>query len=451
MKDIKKSDLPYMKTSLPGPKSKLVIERYVKCFGEPTLDHLLHPNDIRRPRTAIHKGYGCMVEDIDGNKFLVLSQATCVTGYSNPEIINASMIQMKKMITRGLALNPLLDFTELLLKNLPDKLSQGRVNHVVSGTESVILAVTLAREYKKRPIILSYHDSHHGFMGIPFQLSGDPRIKKGWKAKISDIAYIPYPKCYRCPFKQQYPDCDLLCLKYIENLFETVALTDQTAGLIIEPILVNGGMYVPPDDYMKGLFDICKKNDILLIIDEVYTGVGKSGKFMAKDLWKITPEILCVGKAIGGGFPLSAVVTKREVTDEARGSARSSGTFSGNLVACAAGIATMQYLEKHNLAKKAEKMGDYLIKSFEDISERKNSIGDVRGRGLLIGVDIVKDKETKESASNDASRIVKEAFDNGLMIRRVGRYRNILALTPSLTLSYEQADKAVEILDRLIN
>lgn len=439
MKETEKINLPDIKTSLPGPKSKLLIEKYVKYFG-----------GTRRPRMIVNKSYGCISEDVDGNKFLVFSQAACVTGYSTPEIVNASIDQMKKRIIRGIA-PPLIECTEMLLSNLPGELGQGRVNYVVSGTETVELAVLLAREYTKRPLILSYHDSHHGYLGTTFQLSGDPGIKRSQTARISDIVYIPYPECYRCPFKQQYPDCDLLCLSYLEDVFETVALPHQVAGLIIEPILVNGGAYVPPDKYMKRVVDICKKNGIQLIADEVYTGMGKSGRFLTVDHWDITPDILCLGKAMGGGFPLAAVVTKREVTDDTRGGVRFTGTFAGNLVACAAGIATMKYIEKYHLVENAEKMGDYLMKSFKNMSERKNLIGDIRGKGLLIGVELVKDKRTKKPASEEALKVVKEAYENGLLIRSVGRYRNVLLLGPPLTISLEQAQKAIEILDRLIN
>jgi len=439
MKENKKSNLPDIKTSLPGPKSKLLIEKYIKYFG-----------DTRRPNITANKGYGCISEDIDCNKFLIFSQAASITGYSVPEIVNASIDQLKKRIVRGIA-PPLLDFTEIILGKLPAELSQGRVNYVVSGTETVELAVSLARAYTKRPLILSYHGSHHGYLGTTFQLSGDPRIKSSWLAKVSDVVYIPYPTCYRCPFKQQYQDCNLLCLRYLEEVFETVALPEQTAGLIIEPILVNGGVYAPPDEYMKGIKAICQKNGMLLIVDEVYTGIGKSGRFLAIDHWNVTPDLLCLGKAIGGGFPLAVVITKREVTDNTRGGVRFTGTFAGNLVACAAGIATIEYIEKNHLIENAHKIGEYIIKSFKDMSKRKSLIGDVRGKGLLIGVELVKDKKTKKPASEDSSKIVKAAYENGLLVRSVGRYRNVLLLGPPLTISLEQTEKAIEILDRLIN
>lgn len=223
------------------------------------------------------------------------------------------------------------------------------------------LAIAFARAYSNKPIIISYHDSHHGYIGTPYQVSGDHKIKKTWPAKISDRIHVPYPKCYRCPFKQDSTNCDLLCLSYLESTIETAALPEQIAAPLFEPILVNGGMYVPPEEYMKGILKLCKENDILLIMDEVYTGIGKSGKFLATEHWGITPDILCVGKALGGGFPLAAAVTKREITDETLGGVRFTGTFSGNLVACSTGLATINYLEKNFLDSNAIEIGNYLM------------------------------------------------------------------------------------------
>jgi len=440
MKEVIKTNLPDINTALPGPKSKKINEKYTEFFGT-----------IRQPKVAISKAYGCILQDVDGNKFLSFSHAASVTGYTNPEIIDASIRQMKKMIVRGMASPAVVEFTGKLLSILTGELSRGRVNYVVSGTEAVELSVHLARDYTNRNIILSHRDSHHGYMGTPFQLSGDPRIKKSWATKISDIVYIPYPKCYRCEFKQEYPDCNIFCLEYLDNIFETVAFPDQIAGLIIEPILVNGGLYVPPDEYMIRVADLCRKNGIQLIIDEVFTGFGKSGKFFAFEHWNITPDILLLAKAMGGGFPLAAVVTKRKVTDDTRGGVKFTGTFQANPVSCAAGIATIECIKKYRLVENAEKIGDFLTKSLRDLSEQKKMIGDVRGKGLLIGVDLVKDKETRDPASDDAMRIVNDAFDNGLIIRNVGRYRNILLLTPPNIVSQEQAEKALEILDHIIN
>lgn len=439
MKEAKKINLPDVKTSLPGPKSIKIREKYSEFFGA-----------VSVPKVAISKAYGCIMQDVDDNKFLSFSQAASVTGYSNPEIIDASIQQLRKMSIRGSASPTVLAYTEKLLSILPGELGRGRVNYVVSGTEAVELSVLLAREYTKRPIILSYRDSHHGYMGTPFQLSGDPRIKRSWTAKFSDIVYIPYPKCYRCEFQQQYPDCDVFCLRYLSNIFETVAPPSQIAGLVIEPILVNGGLYVPPDEYMLEIGDLCQRNGIQLVVDEVFTGFGKSGKLFTFEHWDISPDILLLAKAMGGGFPLAAVVTKREVTDVVRGGVKFTGTFQANLVACAAGMATIDYIEKKGLLENACKIGDYLIETLKELSEKKITIGDVRGKGLLIGVDLVKDKETKAPASDDAARIVHDALDNGLIIRNVGRYRNVLLLSPPSIVDQEQAEKALEILDHLI-
>ncbi|MFC1803126.1 aspartate aminotransferase family protein [Thermoproteota archaeon] len=433
-----KKFLPSILTTLPGPKTKEWVDRYTKSFGG------------RPPRISVDKAYNCIYEDPDGNQFLVFAQASTIAGFSNPFIIKAANNQIVKNIPRTTAAPVLIEFNEKLLRYLPGKLQDGRVNYSASGTEAVELAVYLARSYTGKSIILSYHDSHHGYIGTPYQLSGDPNIKKTGAGRITDIIHVPYPKCYRCPFKQEYPDCGILCLDYLNNVIETAALPEQIAGILFEPILVNGGMYLPPSEYMKGLVELCHNNSILLIMDEVYTGIGKSGRFLAIDHWKLTPDILCLGKALGGGFPLATVVTSKEITDVTRGGTRFTGTFTANLVACSAGIATLDILDKSNLSEKAEKIGNYLMKELRSLAENKKHIGDVRGKGLLIGIDIVEEKETKKPSSTIAKEILEKAFHNGLIMRLVGRYRNVFAVTPSLILEKYQVDEAIIILDKII-
>lgn len=436
--DKEKYLFPRIITAIPGPNSKLVIERYRTNFGERS-----------SPKVAIDRAYGCIKEDLDGNRFLDFAQSLCVTGYSNPEVINASMEQMRRIIPREKGSPALLGFTELLLNNLPSNLKDGRVNFVVSGSEAVELAVQFARAYTKRPLILSYIDSHHGHVGTVFELSGEPNIDV-WKSKISNIIHIPYPTCYRCPFKGEYPGCDLHCLEYIENLFETIALPNQIAGLLMEPILLNGGVYIPPDEYMRGISDFCMENGVQFIADEVYSGIGVTGEFLAVDHWKIKPEILCLGKALGGGYPIAAAVTRREITDGTRGGVVFTGTFAGNLVGCVAGKATLEYIEKKDLMNNARDQGKYLLRSLGELSEKKASIGDVRGKGLIIGVELVKDKGTKEPDPEEAASVIKRALENGLLLRRYGRYRNVLIITPPLTLCREQVDIALEILKKVV-
>jgi 4-aminobutyrate aminotransferase len=433
-----KSLLPRIITEIPGPKSEQMIQRYRTTFGE-----------RGSPSVAIDRAYGCIKEDLDGNRFLDFAQSLCVTGYSNPDVINDSMEQIRRIIPREKGSPALLGFTELLLRYLPSNLKDGRVNFVVSGSEAVELAVQFARAYTERPLMLSYLDSHHGHVGTVFELSGEPNIDV-WKSKISNIVHIPYPTCYRCPFKQDYPRCDLNCLEYIENLFETIATPDQIAGLLMEPILLNGGVYFPPKEYMRGITEFCKENRVQFIADEVYSGIGVTGKFLAVDHWNITPEILCLGKAMGGGFPIAAAVTRREITDGTRGGVVFTGTFAGNLVGCVAGKSTLEYIEKMDLMNNAREQGRYLLRSLSDLSENKVSIGDVRGKGLIIGVELVKNKGTKEPAPEEAASVINRALMNGLLLRRYGRYRNVLIMTPPLTLSREQADVALEILEKVV-
>ena len=438
MGDSDKPVLPRIVTEVPGPKSRRLAERYRNIFGE-----------RGAPTIAVEKGLGCIKEDVGGNRFLDFAQSLCAVGYSNPDVVEASKRQLQEMIPRDKGAEALLGFTETVLRMLPGELREGRMNLVVSGSEAVDLAVHLARDYTKRPLILSYLDSHHGHVGTLFELSGEIGIDV-WRAKLSDIVHIPYPTCYRCPFNQEYPGCDMLCLGYIENNFETIARPDQFAGILMEPILLNGGVYIPPEEYMEGIMDICRKHGILFVADEVYSGMGSSGEFLAVNHWGITPDILCLGKALGGGYPIAAVATRREITDETRGGVVFTGTFAGNLVGCAAGKATLDYIEKNDLISKTRELGSYMLESLGSISEWKQSIGDVRGRGLTIGFELVKDKSTKEPDPEEALSVTRRAMGEGLLLRRYGRYRNVLIMTPPLTLSREQADIALEIIEKVV-
>ena len=202
---------------------------------------------------------------------------------------------------------------------------------------------------------------------------------------------------------------------------------------------------------MKRLVKICIDNNILIIMDEVYTGVGKTGNFLTVDHWNITPDILCLGKALGGGFPLATVVTKQEITDDTLGSAKFTGTFSGNLVACATGLATLNHMERERLDENAAKVGKYLKQSLQALSEEKNQIGDVRGLGLLIGLDLVKNKNTHKPDGAYATIIIRKALESGLITRKVGRYGNVIALTPPLVLTKTQVKHVVGIFRNILD
>ena len=196
--------------------------------------------------------------------------------------------------------------------------------------------------------------------------------------------------------------------------------------------------------------DICRKHGILFVADEVYSGMGSSGEFLSVNHWGITPDILCLGKALGGGYPIAAVATRREITDETRGGVVFTGTFAGNLVGCAAGKATLDYIEKNDLIRNSRDLGRYMLESLGSISEGKGSIGDIRRRGLTIGFELVKDKSTKEPDPEEALSVTRRAMGEGLLLRRYGRYKNVLIMTPPLTLSREQADVALGIIEKVV-
>ena len=242
-------------------------------------------------------------------------------------------------------------------------------------------------------------------------------------------------------------NCSLRCIDYFKELFLSFS-PDKIAGILFEGIPANGGVLVPPNDYYQQLQSLSEKNGIQLIDDEVFSGFGKTGKFLAVDHWDITPDIVCLGKSMGGGFPISAVATRSEIIDKCMFlSDGTLGSFSGSIVSCAATLATIETMEKDELLSNASNLGNYLLKRLHELSEKIDLIGDVRGRGLMIGIELVKDRESKEPAIKEAETVQRKSYENGLLVSKVGAYRNVIRLIPHLVITRGEIDIGLEILE----
>jgi 4-aminobutyrate aminotransferase len=264
--------------------------------------------------------------------------------------------------------------------------------------------------------------SYHGSTFGAYSLSGLKGLNKIIGSPI--VTKVPYAYCYRCPFHLTYPECDLYCVSFIEeHIFTTICPPEDTSCLIIEPIISDGGDIVPPDGYIQKLKKLCEKYGILFVVDEVKTGFGRTGKMFAVEHYGIEPDIFVLGKSIASGMPLSACVAPPEITDVMGAHAF---TLAGNPVSCAAALATIEVIQKEKLVENAEKIGSYMIKRLEEIKDKHNIVGDVRGKGLLMGVEFVKDKRTKEPAPIEASKICYRAWELGLITWIVGIHSNLL-------------------------
>lgn len=256
---------------------------------------------------------------------------------------------------------------------------------------------------------------------------------------------MPFPYCYRCPFGLKYPDCDLRCADYLEDFFVTNVAADSVAAIIVEPVQGEGGFIVPPQGYFKKLKAICEKHGILLIMDEIQAGMGRTGKLFASEHFDVIPDIILTGKSIAAGLPLSGVTGRAELMDAPHVGGLG-GTYGGNPIACRAGIAVLDTLNKDMLGK-AKKLGDNLRKQLLDLQSKYEIIGDVRGLGPMIGMELVKNRETKEPAGDEAGKLVKRCYEQGLIVLSCGVYHNVIRILVPLVIDDDQLEQGFRILE----
>jgi len=430
--------LPRLITPLPGPEAQRVIE----------LDHeYLSPSYTRSYPMVAKRGRGALVEDVDGNVFLDFSAGIAVvaTGHCHPEIVSAIQDQAAELIHMSGT-----DFYYPSMPELAQKLAAiapgvfpKRVYFGNSGTEAVEAAIKLARRHTKREKIIAFYGSFHGRTMGSLSLTASRALqRKGFGALLSGIFHVPYANPYRCPYGRSAEACCTECAPFIEHeLFRRIVDPEEVAAIIVEPIQGEGGYVVAPREFLLELQNICRRHGILLITDEIQSGMGRTGKWWAGDHSGLEPDIVCIAKGIASGLPLSAIVARADVMDWPPGSHAT--TFGGNPVCIAAALATIRLLESEYI-ENARRMGDYLMSRFSSWTNDFRFVGDVRGKGLMIGIEIVLDQQTKERARELRDRIVYRAFRHGLLV--LGAGENVIRLSPPLIIDEQQADFAVRVL-----
>jgi len=316
-----------------------------------------------------------------------------------------------------------------------------------SGAEAIEAALKLARYHTRRPFILAFLGAFHGrTMGALSLTASKAIFEKGFSPLVPGVTHVPYPYCYRCPFhQQQYPKCSCACVEWIrEDLFKRSIPPEEVAAIFVEPIQGEGGYVVPPPEFHKKLYELAKEFGILFVVDEVQSGMGRTGKMMAIEHWGVIPDIFALAKGIASGMPLGAMISQSDVMTWERGSHAS--TFGGNPVSCQAALTTIELLQE-GLLENAARLGEYLLEHLKELQKRCHLIGDVRGKGLMIGIEIVRDKETKEKAVEERNKIVQACFEKGLLILGCGE--NVIRLSPPLIITKREADIALSILDEV--
>jgi 4-aminobutyrate aminotransferase len=434
-----RADLPILNGPLPGPRARAIIERDAKVVS---------PSYTRCYPLVARKGEGAIVEDVDGNRFLDFTAGIAVvaTGHCHPRVVEAIQQQAARLIHMSGT-----DFYYEELAALAEKLNEiapgdvpRRVSFGNSGAEAVEGAIKLARYATGRDKIIAFFGSFHGRTMGALSLTSRRAVQRAkFGPLIPGVIHAPYPYCYRCAYGKTPDSCAVECVKHIEDtLLKTIAPAEETAAIVVEPVQGEGGYVVPPQKFFDELARVAHANGILLIFDEVQSGMGRTGKMWAADHFGVVPDILTVAKGIASGMPLGATVARADLMTWPPGAHAS--TFGGNPVSCAAALVTIELLQKE-LVDNAAAMGDYLMSRMRPWPARFPIVGDVRGLGLMLGIEIVRDRATLEKAPDWRDRIVALAFERGLLL--LGAGDNSVRLCPPLVITRDQCDFALDTLE----
>jgi 4-aminobutyrate aminotransferase len=432
-------DAPEIKTPLPGPKAKAIIERDSKYVS---------PSYTRDYPFVIARGEGAVVEDVDGNRFLDCAAGIAVnsTGVSHPEVVKAITDQAQKFIHMSgtdFYYEPQVRLAEELAGVAPID-GEVRTFFGNSGTEATEASLKLARYFTKRQGIIAFLGAFHGRSLGSLSLTASKAIqRRGFAPFMPGVYHAPYADCYRCPIGAKPESCAAECLSFIEDqILVHLISPDEVAALVVEPIQGEGGYVVPPKQFHQRLRELTKQHGILLVVDEVQSGMGRTGRMFASDHFDLKADIVNIAKGIASGLPLGVTCARADVMTWPPGAHAS--TFGGNPVSCAAANATIRLL-KEQLVANAAAVGDHLMQGLRQLYDKHPLIGDVRGKGLMIGVELVRDRQTKERATDERNAVVQAMFRRGVLI--LGAGKNALRLAPPLVLTKAQGNSILKTLD----
>ena len=433
---------PRIETPLPGPRARQVIEAD---------ERVTSPSYTRVYPLAVRRGHGAVIEDMDGNLFLDFTAgiAVCTAGHCHPRIVRAITEQARQLIHMSgtdFYYEPQQQLAERLSHILPGS-EQNRVFFTNSGAEAVEAAFKLARHHSKRKHIVAFYGAFHGRTMGALSLTGSKVTQRqDFGPLVPEVSHVEFPYCYRCDERPADGGCCNKTLQQIEeNLFHRTVAPSEVAAFFVEPIQGEGGYIVPPIDFHRQLYALAKRHGILYIADEVQTGMGRTGKMLAMEHFGVVPDIICLAKGIASGMPLGAIVARESIMDWPPGSHAS--TFGGNPISCAAALETIRLLEEELIENAAER-GAQLIAELRRLQQRHPGIGDVRGMGLMVGMEMVKDRRSREADPQRRDAIVQAAFREGLLLLGCGE--STVRFCPPLVVTAEQVVAAVGILDHVL-
>ncbi|WP_026894525.1 aminotransferase class III-fold pyridoxal phosphate-dependent enzyme [Clostridiisalibacter paucivorans] len=402
---------------------------------------------------AFQKGKGALLYDYENREYIdFLSSASSANiGHGNKEIAKVVKEQMENLAQYTLAYFYAREPVELARKLI--SVAPGDDNKKVmfstTGSASIDGAIKLARAYTGRSKIISFCESYHGSTYGALSISAiNTNMRKNIGPLLPEVYHFNYPNCIRCRYGKKEKSCKKECLKDIEYAFNYYLPAEEVAAVFIEPIAGDAGLIVPPKRYMKALHELCKKNGILFISDEIQQGVGRTGKWFGIEHFDIEPDLIVLGKSIGGGLPLGIVIGKSDIMDslDAPGHLFS---MTGNSTVCAAALKMIEIFEREDLNTRAYEMGEYIKNRFLELKEKYEIIGDVRGVGMSIAVDLVKNRNTMEKNYEAAAKICYRCIERGLILIFIGQ--SVLRVQPPIVITKEQVDKALDIVEKSIN
>jgi 4-aminobutyrate aminotransferase len=424
---------------LPGPKASQVVkgsERYIA------------PSFSRFYPLVVESAHGALVKDVDGNQFIDLAAGIAVlsTGSTHPKVVQAIQSQAEKFIHFSYTdfyYSNIIQLSEKLLQMIPG--GRKMVYYGNSGAEAIEAAMKLTRNYTKRTTFLAHSGAFHGrTMGSLSLTASKPVQRRGSLPLVPDVVHFPFPYCYRCPWKQTFPECDYYCVDYFkEQYLEKFVPVDEVASYFFESIQGEGGYVPAPPDYFKKM-EFLRKEGVLFVDDEIQTGVGRTGKFLALEHYGVVPDVVAIAKGIASGLPLGVTVAKAEIMESWEPGQHAS-TFGANPVAVQASLATLDVIKTEKLMENAKRLGAKAKKRLLEMKAKYEIVGDVRGMGLMLGVEIVKDKKTKARGDEEAHKIIEHCFRRGALVIIAGR--NTLRFIPPLNITEDVMDEGLDILE----
>jgi 4-aminobutyrate aminotransferase len=429
-----------MVVSPPGPKARdflKIDERFIS------------PSYVRYYPLVVESANGCVVKDVDGNEYIDLNAGiACMNvGHNHPKVVSAIKGQCDRFLHYSNT-----DFYYKEVINLAEKLAgitpgnfEKKTFFGNSGTEAVEAAIKLAKWHTRKQLFIGFISAFHGrTVGALSFTASKPAQRRYFSPLMPGVAHVPYAYCYRCPFKLTYPECHYWCVDFIDEfVLQKYVPPEDVAAMLFEPIQGEGGYVVPPPEYFQRLKKLADKYGLLIIDDEVQSGIGRTGKWFAIEHWNVEPDIICSAKALASGLPIGATVAKAKIMDWTEGSHAS--TFGGNPLSCAAAAAVLEVIKEEKLLENANKQGAYALKRLGELKERSEIVGDVRGKGLMIGVELVEDKESKKPAAQKAAQVIIRSWKRGVAIVTCGA--STIRIVPPLTIQREMLDTALDIVE----